>query len=410
MSLAEGVSATIVYKAYASGAITAISEDLAPSASGAQTLRRVSTSLNLQRASYASAEIRGDRQIADMRLGVKSVTGDITGELSPATYFDFFEAVHRGTKVAAITLTEADLTSVAASGANLTFASGDPVALGLSVGDIIRFTGMSTAANNDNNFLITGISGTGNRVLAVLPEPTSQSADTVFSLSRPGATTMPPSSSFTSRKFGIEIRHEDLDISRLLTEVRVASYSLSMPATGMATVTVGFMGRDEVLETGAGSPYFTSPTAATTTTIVAAVNGRLVSDGVQIAVVTGATVNFSAAPEAANVVGQDFAAEFFLGRATVTGTLSLYLQDTSFLSGFNIETEYAIILQMDCTTAANTDSIVIYMPRVKLTSADVAVSGEGGQMVSCNFQALKYVGAGVGIPVTTIRIHDTAAS
>ena len=93
MPLAEGVQGTIVYKAYASGVIAATTEDLAPGSSDGQTLRRVSSTLNLAKNTYTSAAIRSDRQIADVRHGARHVQGDIAGELSPATYFDFFEAV-----------------------------------------------------------------------------------------------------------------------------------------------------------------------------------------------------------------------------------------------------------------------------------------------------------------------------
>ena len=79
MPLAEGVQGVIYYKAYASGAIVSNVEDLAPGTSGAQTLRRVSSTLNLKKNTYTSAEIRPDRQIFDFRHGARHVDGDRYG-------------------------------------------------------------------------------------------------------------------------------------------------------------------------------------------------------------------------------------------------------------------------------------------------------------------------------------------
>lgn len=411
MALAEGVQATIVYKRYASGAIATDTQDQAPGASGAQVLRRVSSSLALVKPTYRSQEIRADRQIVDHRHGNGTITGDIAGEISPSTYFDFFESCHRDTRVDEFTIDESDVTSLAASnsGSTLTCASGDPVALGLFVGDIIRLTDMTVSGNNDTNFLITGFSGTSNRVIAVTPAPTDETADTSFTLTRVGAATIVPASSHVSYKYGIEARHDDLDVSRLFTEVRLSKYSMSLPATGMGTVTFGVLGRGQVLETGAGSPYFTSPTAETSTGIVAAVNGKLLVDGAVSGIIAGITINYEMAASDAMRVGSNFTGEIFLGTSAVSGQLTAYIEDATFLTLFANETEFAILLELTTTSAVNTDAITVYLPRVKLSSAGVNLAGEGGQMIQADFQALRYVGTGPGIPTTTIRIVDTTA-
>ena len=409
MPLAEGVQGTIVYKAYASGAIAANTEDTAPGSSGGQTLRRVSSTLNLAKNTYTSNEIRADRQIADVRHGARHVQGDIVGELSPATYFDFFEAVHRDTRAAGVTLSEADLTSVAASnaGGTFTFGGGDPVADGLRCGDIVRFGSMAVAANNGRNFTVTGFSGASNRVMHVIPPPDDQTADTAFTLTRPGKATSVPSAGHVSRKFAIEIAHQDLDLSRLFTECRLAKYALSLPASGLGTVTFSVMGRDMLTLSGGASPYFTVPTAETATGIVASVNGALLLSGVSVGVVTGVTLTMDMPAEAASVAGQNFGAEIFLGRNNLTGQITAYLEDTTFLAGFVDETEFELLLRLDTTSDAASPAIAIYLPRVKLTGADLALTGEAGQVVTANFQGLKYLGSAPGKPNTTIRIVDT---
>ena len=210
MTIAEGVSAQLAYKAYASGVITA--NALAVSASdlgvgSAQVLRRVSSSLKLAKDTYQSAEIRSDRQIADFRHGVRRVTGSVSGEFSPGTYMDLFEAACRGTRAAAITASEADFTSVAADNptSKFTFASGNPVTKGLRVGMVMRFTNMSDADNNSKNFLILSFGGTQNRDVTVYPAPDTMSADTSFSVTTVGASLIMPSSGHLKRKFAAEV-------------------------------------------------------------------------------------------------------------------------------------------------------------------------------------------------------------
>lgn len=414
MSLAEGQQAIIVYNPYASGVITPNLEDQAPPPTAAQVLRRVSSTLDLAINAYTAAEIRQDRQIVDYRHGVHHVGGDIAGELSPLTYFPIFSAVHRDTPTASLTLGPSVLTSMAcnASASTITFAGGNPVTAGLSVGDVIRFTGGSTAANMNRNFWIKSFGGSNNRILSVTPPPATQTADISFSLERPGKATAVPSSSFVSRKFGLEVYHEDLAVSRLFTESRFSKYAMALPATGLATFTATVMGRSMLaLDSGStpSAPYFTTPNAETDTEIVAAVNGQLLLEGTSIGVVTGVTMQCDLNGSVAEVVGQNFPAEVFLGRANVTGQVTAFLEDTTILDYFTEETELQILLHLDGDSSPNCPAIGILLPRIKLGTANVAITGEAGQIITSAFQALKYVGSAAGVPGTTIRIVDTEA-
>lgn len=414
MSLAEGVSATIAYKAYSSGAITANTEaDTAtdPGASGAQTLRRVSSTLSLAKNTYQSAEIRSDRQIVDFRHGTKRAEGNIAGELSPASYFDLFEAISRGTRSAIVSLSQVGLTSIAMDNGDstITFGGGDVPGLGLHVGMTIRTTGNTTAGNDSTNFTIVGMSGTTGRILAVTPAPPADStASTTFTVSSVGKMITWPSSSFVSRKFGLEVYHEDLDIARLYTECRFGSFRLGLPATGMSTCEFGVLGRGSLND--ASGRYFTSPTAPTTTGVCAAVNGALYLGGTKQGVVTAVEMNMDLSPSAAEVVGQNFSAEIFLGRANLTGSLTAFLDSNTLIDDFVNETDLALILNLTTTSAAASPFITLTAPRIKLGSAAVNLTGESGQSVTFNFQALKYVGAAQGVQSTTFQIHDSAVT
>ena len=420
MTLATGAQGSIIYKAYSTGVITSNTQPVStvdPAVGSAKIIRRVASTLKLAKDTYQSNEVRSDQQIQDFRHGVKRATGGINDEFSVGTWFDFIEAACRATKSSTITQTQATLTSVAFDNTlgTITFAAGTPVTAGFRNGDILRFTGLTVGGglNNATNFLVTGFSGTSNRVLAVLPKPTTATADTTFSVTSNGTTgkaVFVPSTTFVSRKFAIEVNNSDVDISRLFTECRVGGFGIKLPATGMATIDVPMMGRDMEIYTGASAPFFTSPTAATTTGICAAVNGLLVIGGAAIGVVTGVDITMNLNPTSDAVVGQNFVPEIFLGRANVTGTATAFFQDSTLISNFKNETEVSMLVYLTTTSAANSPAVSIYLPRLKFGDGNVNDSGEGGQSITMPFQALKADGSVAGDEATTIRICDTEAT
>lgn len=416
MSLAEGVAARIAYKAYTDPTITPGVEPVAatdPGASGGQLIRRVSSSLALSKDTYQSAEIRPDRQIADFRHGTKRVQGNISGELSPLTYKDFFAAACRGNwSVAAVTGDQTGFTSLAADNATakLTFGGGNPISAGLRAGMVIRFTDLSAAANNGKNFVILAIGGGSNRELTVYPAPVTMTADTAFSFTTVGRQLIVPASSHVRRKLAVEIYNEDLDISRLFTELRVGGFNAQMPATGMSTVDFEFMGRNMQLLTGGSAPFFTAPSAVTTTGLLAAVNGLLRVSGTTVAVVTGANIQLNLNPSAEAVVGSNLVPEIFLGRANVTGQLTAFFDSPDLIQDYINEEEIELLTYLTATSAVNSPAMTFFLPRLKLGGADIQTQGEGGQSITLPFQGLKYEGSAPGVENTTLQIVDTEVS
>lgn len=87
------------------------------------------------------------------------------------------------------TKSQAEFASVVSdsAAATFTFAAGDPVAQGLAVGQVWRFTGLAAQGNNDVDFTIVSLSGGSNRVMTVWPAPeTDAVADTAFTMTRRG--------------------------------------------------------------------------------------------------------------------------------------------------------------------------------------------------------------------------------
>jgi Phage tail tube protein len=410
MPLAEGVSARITVKPYADGLITpgaGPDPTVAPGNTGGQILRRVSSSLTLSKDTYQSAEINSHRQLSDFRHGVRRVNGGISGELSPLTYEMLFEAALRGTwDVTAVSISNTDLTSIAADSTTSTLiaVSGDPVALGLRVGDVVRLTGASEVTNNGVNFTITSFSGASNRTIHVYPAPTTMAADSAFTMAGTGGTLIIPASGHVSRKFAFEIWNQDIDVAQLFTECRVGGFNVQLPPTGIATVEFTVMGRDGVAFEAGSAPFFTAPTAETTTGLVAAVNGLLQVNGVTRAVVTGANIQLEMNPEGTPVIGSDLVPEIFLGRSLVTGQMTALFEDMELINAFIDEDEISLLIYLTTSSSGSSDALTFYLPRIKLGGASVDTSGEAGQVITVPFTALK---ASTG-DATTIRITDTA--
>jgi hypothetical protein len=412
--LAEGVATRVAYKFYASADITpgtaaVSSSDLG--ASSAQVLRRVSSTLALTKDTYQSEEVRIDRQVSDFRHGTKRAAGTIAGELSPLTYEQFFEASTRGTWAAAITASESDFTSAAfdADTNKITFAGGNPVTKGYRVGMGIRFSDLSQTANNNKTFVILGFGGTSNRELTVYPAPTTATADTDFDMTSVGRSLIIPASSHVKRKIAIEHYHEDKDVALLFTEGRVGGFNVNLPASGMSTVDFEVLCRDLETYSSGDAPFFTSPTAATTTGSLAAVNGLLRVSGETVAVITGLNIQHQLALSGDPVVGSNLLPDILTGRHLVSGQMTAFFEDLDLINDFRNETEIEILAYLTATSAANSPAMTFFLPRVKLGGANLPAQGEGAQSITLPFTALKYEGteASTGIANTTLQIWDS---
>ena len=115
-------------------------------------------------------------------------------------------------------------------------------------------------------------------------------------------------------------------------------------------------------------------------------------------------------PSSDAVVGQNFVPEIFLGRANVTGQMTAFLQDATFLNYFKNETQISVLAYLTTSSAAASPGMTIYLPSVKVGGASIGTTGEGGQQITMPFQALKADGTTIGDEATTIRIVDTEAT
>jgi hypothetical protein len=374
----------------------------------AKLLRRVTANFNLTKETYESAEIRTDRQVADMRHGVRSADGTLNGELSSASYADFMGSVV-GKDFVAVSLGSAVQTTVTAVGSVYTLvrSTGSWLTDGLKVGMVIRTTGLTAAGDNSKNLLVASLTAT-NAVVVPLngSTMTAQPTATSVTVTSPGKQTFVPASGHTDDSYTVEEFYADIAQSEVYTGMKVNSLAVQLPATGLTTIDVAFAGKD-LTQTGT-TQYFTSPTAQGTTGIFAAVNGVMLVQGAPVALITSADFTIERATENATVVGSNSTADIFTGRIRVTGNLSVYFQDAVFRDYFDDETPVSLVLSVTADSSATANFVAFTLPKVKLGSFN-RDDTELGLTASSSFQALLNDVTTAGLPSTTIQIQDSAA-
>lgn len=400
MTIASGIFKQLRYK-------KEVTWGVAPGATGAQLLRRTTSDLNMVKNAYESNEMRSDFQVADMRHGIRSVNGNINGELSPLTYVDFFAAILRKAAVAGVSATSLSITSNI-SAKTFTRSAGSWLTDGFKVGDVVRFSGY-TAGNvgmNARNYRIAALTAT---IMTVADSTGMVDAAAVTSISCAvtGKKIWVPTTGHTDDSFSIEHYFADLAQSELFTGCKVNQLDISLPATGMSTIGIGILGKGV---TTAASAYYTSPSAETTTSLLTGVSGKLRVGGADVANVTAANLSIQAGLSPAEVVGSNDIGAVFPGRVRVSGEFSAYFEDVTMRDVFINETEIALYLLLTTGSEANASFLNFVLPRLKLSGA-TKDDGEKGLIQTIPFTALLNTAGGTGLDTekTTISIQDSAA-
>lgn len=359
-----------------------------PVSAAFQRVRDVSFSVNLQKEAYQSEERRADRQRQDVRHGYRSVTGDIAGELSEQSWDDFIQAIMGGTWA---TGASAPFSGVGASVSNnrFTVTSADFPTLGVRIGDVFALSADTP---------ITGLTDRYFTALSVGVSTIEVEPGTI-------GTTATASANFSvvGQKVGIGTTYRSFTIERWLTDrnlyqqfrgVRLNQMTISIPASGLVTVTFSVIGRDG---TGfSASTVASSYTAAPQTTPFAAVNGELYEGGAVLGLVTAAEITVNNNMAGPQVVGTDLTPDVLFGRfADVSGTITVLFTSAAMHDKFVNETESTLILRLQNKDDLNstTQFINITLPRIKYSGGDVDDSPDTGITVTMPFVALKPIAA-----------------
>lgn len=409
MTIALGIKKLLAYKKESVYGVD-------PGATTAQLLRRVTSNVDLAKDTYTSNELRPDYQVADMRHGLRKVGGDMDDELSATTWKDFFAAVTRAAWVAGTTITTGAVTVLSSTAAAsstvpgfITTTGTSFITLGFRVGDAITMTGWATTMvpSNSRVFLIVALTatvmtiveltGVANSILV-----TKVAGDTV-TLLRSTSKTLIPLTGHTSDSFTLEHNYVDIVQSERFNGCRVNTVDLALPATGMATIKINVMGQNA--QTGT-TGYFTTPTAVTSTGVLAAVNGRLSYNGALVALITAAAIKIDAGMTTAAVVGSNQTPDVFAGPIKISGQLSVYFQDNSIRDDFWNENTPSMQIALASDNLATPVSYMIFnLPKIKL-GAFTRADGPQGLVATVPFTGLLQPTVGAN-DVTSFSVQDS---
>lgn len=403
MGQASGVYKVVSYK-------SANTAGIAAAGAGAKALRRVTATVDLNKDTYSSNEIRSDLQDVDFRHGVRRAASKVAGEVSPGTYADFMAGSLKRDFAAVAAITGLSLT-IAGSGPSYTItrSAGSWLTSGLKNGMVFRLTaGTFTASNLNKNIVVASMTATvltvyvlnGSGLVTEGPIATATVTPT-------GKSTFVPLTGHIEKFFSIEEWYPEVPSSMTGYDLRVSQMQVDLPATGLATCGFDFMGVDVV---DATTQRFTTPTALGTSGIAAAVNGVMLFAGVAVAVITSmsltAASNYSGEP----VVGSNNIPSLTPGRVQVSGQVTVKFTDTSFRNAFTGETEVDLAVVLSSNNSAASDFIAFVMSRVKL-NGNSRDDGEKEVIQTVPFKALLDTtgGASSADEATTLLIQDSLA-
>ena len=404
MTDAQGLYKTLAYKKQ-SGLGSAAS------GSGGQLLRRETATFNATKDSYSANEITSHQMHTGDKHGISTVGGSLSGLLSNATYTTLLASLLRKDLAAVSAISGLTLTIAASGGGyTVTRSAGDFLTGGIKIGHVVRLTGASLdAANVGKNLVVIGVTSTVLTVLVLNGSTmTAESGKTSTTVTVTGKVTYTPTSGHTNDYYTFEEWYDDVDRSHLYTDVQVGQADIAFPATGNATLGMTFMGLGE---TKSGSQVLTTPTAETSTEVLAAVNGIVLIGGTKQLAVTG--LNLTVTGNMANgeaVLGSNSISDIVKGKVAVTGSFTAIFQNDTLAGYFDNETATDIIIVAAENDDADAEFVSIRLPRVKLFSAD---KDDGMKQIVKTYNLVaEYNGAGgsaLADHATIIQVQDSAS-
>lgn len=382
---------------------------VAPGASGAYLLRRVTRVPNVKKSIAESDEITSHRQRTGVRHGVRSVEDAYAGKLSAGTFKDFLAAAVRKAFAAVTAISGLSIT-VAGSGPTytLTRGAGSWLTDGVKFGQTVRLTaGAFNAANLNKNLAVVSLTALG---LTVIPLNgvglVAEGPVVSATLSIPGKVTYAPPSGHTDDSFAIEDWHPDINQSELYLGEKLSELAIAVP-DGNVDITMNFLGKD--VQTGT-SQYYTTPTAETSTPICHSSCGTIIAPSGELAIVTGLSISVKGHPSGQPAVGSTVYSGIDPGKIMVDGQLSAYFYDATLRDYFLNETLVNLIGVFGGSEAAAADFVGFTLPQVKLNSAD---KDDGDKPVIRTFTFTSEYNAGGGAgqsqEQTSLYIQDSGA-
>jgi hypothetical protein len=179
-----------------------------------------------------------------------------------------------------------------------------------------------------------------------------------------------------------------ISASELLTDAKAASADVSIPATGIATCNWDIQG---LSRTTGGAEVLTSPSAASTTDVMAAVQGKAIVNG-SITNLTGMTFKVDGDTSAGSPeVGSNSHSDLTRGKISVTGSITAKFTSTTLMALRDSQTVVSIVFVIAANGTATSDFISFVMPACKIFTDD---DDDGKEIIRTYAFDAQYYGAG----------------
>jgi hypothetical protein len=352
--------------------------------SGGQILRRRTSQFALAKDRYENDEIVSHQQSTGSTGGVRSTTGKIDGLLSPGTYALPIQSLLRRdfTVLTAVTTTaKTDITAAVTTAPEGSFSrgAGSYFTDGFKLGMIVRWTGWTTATqNNSRNMIIIALTASlmTCRCLDGTAIGAKAAGDSVTCTAQ-GKMTYVPMTGHTKDYYTFEEYYPDISpvVSEIYADCVIAKGDFGLPATGNATISLDIPGLSRSVT---GAQVLTTPTAETTAEVLTAVQGVVNVNGVTQAILTGLQFSVDGSIGTVGpVIGSNSNPDVSRGRVKVTGQFTALFSDKTFMDLYTAETAINIVGAMTEDTTATSHFMSFCIGRLKIT-ADGADDGEKG--------------------------------
>lgn len=363
-------------EAHGLGYVMEVEPGTTPGSPTMLTFRHNTCGLIPARENFVSEESRGHRQVQDLRLGVKSGTGEVTSEL---VYGDHDNMIQLGllgefpvafTQIAAATISVTESTgTIADSGSGL----GD-----IEVGDWIITAGFATGGNNGVFRVLTA-----SAAAITVNDPDDVLVDEALGASVTIDQQVRCSVGNTLQTATIERRFPDMTVPTygIFRGSQFNTFRIEAGPGQITMMTMDMLARSvEYATTSLGVP-----TAPSSLSPMDGLSGTFAVDGVTLAGVQTISVevanNLSPHPS----YGATSLYDIIERRAIITGQMTRFFEDETDIDDLDNETEVEYSFQ-SVDPAGNIYTTVV--PRLKVTGVDNPKTDDDGIMETVSFQAL----------------------
>jgi len=359
--------------------------------SALQDIRYTSESFKQVTGTAMSTEIRGDRQVSDLKRTSISAEGSLGFELSYNTYNDLLSAVIGS----AAFDTGGSNTGTFATTIGPDQITGTGVETGVAVNDWIVLDNANATVTN-TVFKVTAVAS---GALTVSPPPAAAAAGSGDEVVRFSSNAV---NGVAKRSFMFEKNYQDLtNIFEAMYGQIPSSLSLTIATESLMSGEFGFVGAYAI--SGTSSLGTGSNTAATETDNMASVDEiAALFEGSTHAdfLATEVSININANPRTRMNLSENQPSSYGLGKFEITGTIKAHFATIALMDKYlnGTETELAIAVK---DAAGN--HMIFDFPRIKFTDGSRVAGGENTDVfVELTFTAYRDVSEDITIRIAKI--------